>query len=347
MVEQEPDTIEKRLERILLQRHFDEAVVLMFCALAVLFITPFIAFRLLTGEWFHAGINALATLAILANGVYVARTRRTEIAAPLLAALFAGTLLAVVYLFDTNMLMWTYPVTTAMFFVLKPRNAVRLNLLILLALAPRAIEFIDGSGIVTFYITLLGTNVLALTFAAGMRLSRSRLSVMAERDALTGARNRHSLEPMLEAALEKQRQQETPASLLVIDLDHFKEINDRFGHDVGDRALKEVAEILIHATRAGDDVFRYGGEELVVLANGAKSEPAGRLAEKLRQRIRRTPLESLGPLSVSIGVTEARSDDTPESWFRRADELMYRAKEEGRNRVVIEPGVNETENGRE
>lgn len=347
MVKQEHHTIEKRLERLLLQRHFDEAIVLMFCALTVLFITPFVAFRLFTGEWLHAAINALATLAILANGIYVSRTRRTEIAAPLLAALFTSTLLTVVYLFDTDMLMWTYPVTTAMFFVLKPRNAIRLNLLILAVLTPRVIEFIDGSGIVTFYITLLGTNVLALTFAAGMRLSRSRLSVMAERDALTGARNRHSLEPMLDAALEKQRQQETPASLMVIDLDRFKEINDQFGHDVGDRALKEIVEILTHATRTGDDVFRYGGEELVVLANGAESGPAGRLAEKLRRRIRRTPLDTVGPLSVSIGVAEARAGDTPESWFRRADALMYRAKEEGRNRVVVEPVANGTESERE
>lgn len=347
MMEQGSGTIEKRLERILLQRQLDEAVVLLFCALAVLFIAPFIAFRLFTGEWLHAAINGLAMLAILANGIYVWRTRRTEVAAPLLAVLFTGTLLAVVHLFDTNMLMWTYPVTTAMFFILKPRNAICLNLLVFAVIAPRAIELMHGTGIVTFHATLIATNVLALTFAAGMSRSRTRLSMMAERDALTGARNRHSLEPMLEAALEKHRQQETPASLLVIDLDHFKKINDRFGHDMGDRALREITEILIHATRAGDDVFRYGGEELVVLANGAESEPAGRLAEKLRQRIRRTPLNAVGPLSVSIGVAQAQPDDTPESWFRRADELMYQAKEEGRNRVVIESPANGTANGRE
>lgn len=333
---QEQGKLGQDIERILRQRPFDEAVVLMFCGLGVLFIAPFIAFRLLTGDWMHAGVNAIATTAILANGIHVWRSRRIDIAAPVLAVLFSGTLLAVVYLFDTTMLMWAYPVTTATFFVLQPRNAIRLNLLLLVALMPRAIDFMEGSVIVTFYITLIGTNVLALTFSAGMRRSRSRLSVMAERDALTGARNRHSMEPMLLTALEKHREQETPASLLVIDLDHFKEINDRFGHDVGDRALKEVTQILIGATRAGDDVFRYGGEELVVLANGAESESAGRLAQKLRQRIRRMPLETVGPLSVSIGVAQARDDDTPESWFRRADERMYRAKNEGRNRVVVE-----------
>ncbi len=346
-MEQEQGTIEKRFERILLQRQFDEAVVLLFCALAVLFIAPFALFRLFTGEWLHAGINALATLSMLANGIYAWRTGRAEVTAPLLAALFIATLLAVVHLFDTNMLMWTYPVTTAMYFILKPRNSILVNLLVLLVVAPRAAELMQGTDILTFYATLLATNVLALTFAAGMRRTRTRLSVMAERDALTGARNRHSLEPTLLAALEAYREQGTPASLLVIDLDHFKEINDRCGHDVGDRALKEITEILIHATRTGDDVFRYGGEELVVLAHGAASGPAGRLAEKLRQRIRRTPLESVGPLSVSIGVAQARADDSPESWFRRADELMYRAKEEGRNRVVVESDVNETANGRE
>lgn len=334
-MEQQEGTIERYLKQQLLHRQFDEAVVLLFCGLAILFIAPFVVFRLITGEWFHATVNAGAATAFLANGVHVWRTHRTEYAAPLLAILFAGTLLLVVYLFGADLLMWAYPVTTAMFFVLRPHNAVRLNLLLLVAIAPRASEFIHIADIVIFYATLLATNVLALTFAAGMRRSRSRLSVMAERDALTGARNRYSLEPMLEAALEKYRRHETPASLLVIDLDHFKEINDRFGHNVGDLALKEITGIFLNATRAGDDVFRYGGEELVVLANGAKAEPAGRLAENLRRRIRRTPLETVGLLSVSIGVAEAHSNDTPESWFRRADELMYRAKEKGRNRVVV------------
>lgn len=335
-MEQQEGPIKRHVKHLLLQRQFDEAVLLLFCGLATLFVTPFVVFRLITGEWLHALVNAGAALAFLANGIYVWRTRRTEHAAPLLAILFTGTLLIVIHLFGANLLMWTYPVTTAMYFVLRPRNAVRLNLLILAAIAPRASEFIHVADIVTFYATLLASNVLALTFAAGMRHSRSRLSVMAERDALTGARNRHSLEPMLMTALQKYREQETPASLLVIDLDHFKKINDQYGHDVGDRALREVTEILIRATRAGDDVFRYGGEELVVLANGARLEHAGRLAEKLRQRIRRTSLETVGPLSVSIGVSQAHADDTPETWFRRADALMYRAKEAGRNRVVVE-----------
>ena len=190
------------------------------------------------------------------------------------------------------------------------------------------------TNVFTYVVTLIATNVFALAFAANVRRSRNQLSAMAERDALTGARNRHALDPALMAALNKFRNTGTPASLLVIDLDHFKVVNDTHGHDVGDRVLQVITNTIIHATRTGDDVFRYGGEELVVLANGAACNAAVGLAEKVREAIQSTPLESGCRMSASIGVAQARQLDTPESWFRCGDDLMYRAKQAGRNRVV-------------
>lgn len=127
--------------------------------------------------------------------------------------------------------------------------------------------------------------------------------------------------------------------LLALDIDHFKQINDRHGHEAGDRILVEVARLIEYSVRTGDSVFRYGGEELVVIADGAGNEAADRLAEKIRQRIRHTSVEGIGHIGVSIGVAEAQPGDTPRSWFRRTDEMLYKAKEDGRNRVYVDPGA--------
>lgn len=129
-----------------------------------------------------------------------------------------------------------------------------------------------------------------------------------------------------------------PPCSLALDIDHFKQINDRHGHDSGDRVLIEVTRLIESSVRSGDGVFRYGGEELVIIAEGAGNDAAGRLAEKIRQRIRRTPITGIGHIGVSIGVAEARPGDTPKSWFRRTDDLLYRAKAGGRNRIRVDAG---------
>jgi diguanylate cyclase (GGDEF)-like protein len=323
------------LDRLLV-RPFEEAVVLLFSGLAVLFILPFAVIRASEGAWAHAGLDLVIAAIALAIGGYVWRTGRTEYAAPTLVAVFALTLIVITWVFGTNMLFWAYPVTTATFFLIKPSSALRANVVTFLAIAPQALSLGDWPEIAGFVAPLAANNVLALVFAAGMRHSRANLRLMAERDALTGIGNRHAFEPALMAALRKHLEQGTPISLLAVDIDHFKRVNDRHGHEAGDRALIEVARLIEYGVRAGDSVFRYGGEELVVIADGAGKEPAGRLAEKIRQRIRRTPIAGIGPIGVSIGVAEVRPDDTPKSWFARADAMLYRAKAEGRNRVCVD-----------
>jgi len=324
------------IDRFLERHRFEEAVLLLFCGLAVVFVAPFAVGRAITGEWLHAGIDTLAVASAVGIGLHIRRTGRTDLATAALPVLFVGVLIAVVYLFGAPMLFWAYPITTATFFVLRPANAIALNLLAIVAIAPRATGLASWDTIGDFFTTLVASNLLAVAFASSMRRSRSHLRTMAERDALTGVGNRRAMEPALLAALDRRVEHGTPASLLAVDLDHFKRVNDRHGHEAGDRALVEVTRLLEQSIRAGDLVFRYGGEELVVLAAGAPLEPAGGLAEKLRQRVRRAPVAGVGHLSVSIGVAEAQPTDTPQSWFCRADDRLYRAKRDGRNCVRID-----------
>ena len=134
-----------------------------------------------------------------------------------------------------------------------------------------------------------------------------------------------------------------PVSLLMIDIDHFKAVNDRYGHTVGDRVLREIAERIGYNVRGFDLAARYGGEEFVVVMPDTSVEVALAVADRLREKIAEVPVATTGAaeelgVTVSIGVAETRGkEESFESLLRRADEALYRAKGEGRNRVVPRP----------
>ena len=155
-------------------------------------------------------------------------------------------------------------------------------------------------------------------------------------DHLTGLPNRRAYEERLRSDLGRLERYSTPFSIMVIDIDHFKHINDSLGHLIGDRALKLVAQVLCKVLRSSDFIARYGGEEFVVLLAGVEAENALKGAEKLRRAIERAPFKYEGklvPIHVSVGVTQARADDSSARLFHRADKALYNAKEGGRNRV--------------
>ncbi|SNR77611.1 GGDEF domain-containing protein [Desulfurobacterium atlanticum] len=150
-------------------------------------------------------------------------------------------------------------------------------------------------------------------------------------DALTEAFNRHALENVEKSFKDRHY------SALMIDIDHFKAINDKYGHEAGDRVLKELVRKLRDKIRDNDKIFRYGGEEFVVLLPETSKENAKKLAERIRKHIEETEVE-IGEgkkikVTVSIGVAERKEGETIEDAIKRADEAMYRAKKAGRNRV--------------
>lgn len=171
-----------------------------------------------------------------------------------------------------------------------------------------------------------------------MEASLRHEQTLASTDPLTGVANRLVFEQHMAQACLQTAQSGTVHSLLVLDIDRFKQINDNFGHAAGDRALRIVAEQLRAGMRSDDLLARYGGEEFVVVLAGAGADGAMRVAEALRKRI-----ENLGfhgqqrpvRITLSCGVTVVRPDDTPDIAFERADSALYRAKRSGRNRCEM------------
>ena len=159
-----------------------------------------------------------------------------------------------------------------------------------------------------------------------------RLSLV---DPLTGVANRRYAEIQVASRLAEKTRYALPVGLLFLDVDHFKSVNDLFSHAVGDEVLAVIGRTLTAASRSGDFVCRWGGEEFIVLVAGLEPELLARAAERVRNLVANSSVPSVPDLAitVSIGATAAREDDTPESFVARADALMYAAKRAGRNRV--------------
>lgn len=167
----------------------------------------------------------------------------------------------------------------------------------------------------------------------------------ASTDPLTGVTNRQRFDSELERALARYNRYGSPLALAIIDLDHFKRVNDVYGHDIGDRVLVELTERLAGEIREPDFLARWGGEEFVVLLQETGASDAYSMAERLRRRVAAEPFPDVGPITVSAGLASARAGDNADTLLKRADDALYEAKRNGRNQVVVHANAPESEEG--
>jgi len=176
---------------------------------------------------------------------------------------------------------------------------------------------------------------MAFVFSLLTNKQHQLLQNFANQDPLTKLENRRAMiAEMTRCAADFERSQ-MPSILIVVDLDFFKSINDKFGHGEGDEVLKNVAGLLRNRVRKTDRVFRFGGEEFVVLARNTGKEGGAVIAEQLRQQIESKVKIPDSAVTASFGCAELHEGETTQDWFNRADLAVYQAKQTGRNRVVI------------
>ena len=164
------------------------------------------------------------------------------------------------------------------------------------------------------------------------------LKNLAHYDQLTGCLNRHAARSLLREEMEKFAARRLPLAVLLADIDHFKGINDTFGHPAGDEVLRGVADLAREVLRRSDVICRWGGEEFLFLLRGTDLREATRIAERLREKVAETifpPLPSNRAVTVSVGGCSLPPFLAPEQLISQADTLLYRAKREGRNRVIL------------
>lgn len=161
------------------------------------------------------------------------------------------------------------------------------------------------------------------------------IHLLAATDSLTGILNRREFSLVLENELARSKRYGTPLSLIMFDLDHFKQVNDTFGHDAGDYVLQTVADLIKRNIRGMDVEARWGGEEFMILMPQSDVLSAGNAAEKLRATLSKQHFAKIGSVTASFGVAEFTLTDDINSLLKRADEALYKAKAQGRNNVVV------------
>jgi len=165
-----------------------------------------------------------------------------------------------------------------------------------------------------------------------------RVEQLASHDELTGTLNRRSIVALIEEAVRAAQETGQDFSVVMLDLDHFKAVNDQFGHHAGDLALQQFTTAIGATLRDTDRLGRYGGEEFLLLLQATRSRPAFRIAERLREAVAGSDWSVVAPgmgLTVSAAVARYHRGDTANALIRRADAALYEAKRLGRNRVVM------------
>lgn len=316
-----------------LRSDFRLTIISLFGLCTMASILPLAVYRYMSGDW-QTGTGDVVLISFIGVLVgYAWFSGRTRLVARLLALTVTIGYLALVT-FGNISIMWAFPILGAGF-LLADRVFASLSALGTLALTGAFADRFDTAvDLWSFMTTGILVSIFGLIFATRTEMQQRRLAEIAARDPLTRAGNRRALRHALDEAASTLAQRNTPASLILLDLDHFKSINDVYGHDAGDRILVNFVEIVTTRLRDHDGIFRLGGEEFVVVLAGATLVDAERVARVLKRTFA-TQLEGPGGVvTASMGVAELLRDEAVRQWLSRADEALYRAKQAGRDRIV-------------
>lgn len=302
--------------------------------------TAVIATVMLLGAFvnFRNGYVAMAIVTILMATVcaYAAwlltkdRTAMKLVRLLLLPAVFVGTGFSF-YFHGVFAAFWLYPAITFFYLLLTLRQAVIANAIFTVAAILVFSGHVEWQIFIRIIATMVVMNFFVASFIAVIEKQQEQLKGLATTDALTGLLNRMTLSHSLDDSIQQNHRSQIPMTILAVDLDHFKKINDEHGHDGGDRVLRNFAELLKKRFRCTDKIFRNGGEEFLVLLFDTGRSGAVAIAENLLKDLHSYP----GLItSASIGVAEYTKGEQRDDWIKRADDKLYEAKRTGRNRVV-------------
>ena len=304
-------------------------LILMIFSVAVIAVESF-AFNTLS---LSLGIVSGIVSALLVT-TFVRLVRYHTILLPPIVAL-AVNLVIVLWAVNTGAehhTLWLFPLMIAMAGLLPTGVALSGGLVTLVALL-WVQGLSKGADDLAEHTALIATWLISLSVMRMMARQSDELADLALTDPLTGAYNRRYLLPQAQRNLADFQRYARLSAILMIDIDHFKVINDEYGHAEGDRVLKALTKLIDDRIRGVDMLFRLGGEEFVVLLSEVGSQSAQKIGDELRKAIAKLNLIPGKTITVSVGVCDVTQVDSAEDWLQQVDEAMYSAKKQGRDRV--------------
>lgn len=324
-------TLQATLRR--LRNDFRLTIISFFGLCTMLGILPFAVFRFAQGE-FLTGIGDCVLITIIGGLVaYAWISGRTRLVGNVVAFVVMIGYVVLMSFTDISMF-WAFPVLSASFLLADRYFAVAISSLTLVGVAAQPAEFLSEVQLWSFVVTGALVAAFGVIFATRTEMQRRQLAAIASSDHLTGAGNRLALRAALDRCVNRFQEDRQPAGLAMLDLDHFKTVNDTYGHDAGDQVLIDLVRLVRECMREQDRIFRMGGEEFVLLLPDTDEQGMLSALAKLHDHLREHLCGPGEPVTVSIGAAVLTTPD-PHLWLARADRALYRAKEAGRDRIEL------------
>ena len=294
---------------------------------------PYVINHLIKSRFMMSALTFIIVFLASINTLSIFRRRVQIISFAYFFTLILTTLTAGLVLQGTSIIYWYYPFAFIILSIAEHQQARIMLGLSVVVFVPAVFYSVDTGIAARFSVTYLMVCLLGDTVVRLLDKAQAQQALLTLTDPLTGALNRRSFLTTLSDAAESCRRGIGTASLVAIDIDHFKKINDSLGHKAGDDALKAIVETLLLRKRKLDKVFRTGGEEFVVLAHNIEPGESIAFADSLRVAVEEAEILDEKVVTISIGVADYDSDHSIDEWIRQADANLYEAKRRGRNRV--------------
>lgn len=297
-------------------------------------IFPFTIFRIIEQDWYVAILDAVVVVGMLILFGFIKKTNNVKSSSVILILLaLIGNVISF-YIKGISQVNWIYPAMLAAYYVMSPKKGLWINMIMLMFYLPKLIQSLEIVNLSTILFTIIITNIIAYVFASGLRKQEVLLKKLASEDYLTKTGNRRALNETLEEVHQSLKNHDKTASIVLLDLDHFKVVNDKHGHMKGDEVLIKLAQLLKDFYSSQEKIFRYGGEEFLIVCLDVSDDLAFDQAQKLRNIVKETiSIEGIEQ-TISIGVAEYLKEEANHDWVHRVDLALYQAKNEGRDRVI-------------
>lgn len=318
---------------------FQARVTVRISAFIAIALCPYVVYHLVQHNWAYAGLLGSVVAGEVLLIAFVRKGGSPVTTARMVASIYSFGSLYVVARMGLPATYWLFPATLSNFYILPMRSALLLNAIMLAGGTFLTQEQPEVA--IRLASSLVGLNVFGFVFSHQVLAQRDRLNKLSLIDPLTLAQNRRAMDEQLGRTAKAKARYGGQVSAIMLDIDHFKTINDRFDHHTGDEVLKAIVALIKTRMRETDSLYRYGGEEFVVIAEQTGLEEARRLAEDLRLKVIAQAIGEVGPITISGGVAELGSQEAPMAWISRADDALYQAKRSGRNRVCIDASARE------
>lgn len=313
---------------------YRDTISYFFGIVAFILIIP-IAISNLVDREYVLGIAMVTAMSLIAlNSLTIRFWRKPLIPVQIFLTALLGVIALSFYRRGVYGLFWTFPTVLFISFVVSHKNARLYTGIFVGYCSILTFYFVDFQIALRAFVGLVITVFFTHIFLNIIYHLRNRLVRQSISDPLTGALNRRQLNQVLGDLIERKHRSGERSTILSMDIDHFKSVNDSFGHDVGDTVIIDFVRVVKSRTRKLDQFFRVGGEEFLLVLPLAGIDAGMKIADELRIKVDQELKIGERNITVSIGVSELETGENINSWLKRADRALYAAKDGGRNRVA-------------